>query len=358
MNSSGRVYKFSSFGESHGAAIGGIIEGIPAGIDINMEEIQQSLNFRRPGHSEYTSERKEPDKLNILSGLYQGKTLGTPIGFTIANIDCNSNDYESIKNIFRPSHADYTTFIKYGIRDYRGGGRSSAREMAIRIVAGSIAKQILKTLNIEIVAYVSQIGTIISPTTEFKNQSEIFNSPVFCPFEDSEKEMVKLLEHIKLSGDSVGGRLTCFCYGVPVGLGEPVYDKLSARLAQAMFSINGVKGFEIGSGFDCISKKGSEHNDHFQFVNNKISTTTNNSGGIQGGISNGETIKMNIAFKPTSSISLNQKSISSDNKNVEISISGRHDPCIAIRAVPVVIAMAACTLLDFFLLQKITKWNS
>lgn len=358
MNSFGRIYKFSSFGESHGDAIGGIIEGLPAGISIDLNKIQNNLNQRRPGHLENTSDRQEPDKINILSGLYQGKTLGTPIGFIITNEDCKSSDYESLKDVFRPSHADFTTFSKYGIRDHRGGGRSSAREMAIRIVAGSVAQQILKTLNVQIVAFVSQIGHAICPVSEIKDQQEVYNSPVYCPFRDSENEMVELLEYIKLSGDSVGGRLTCICYGVPIGLGEPVYDKLSARLAQSMFSINGVKGFEIGSGFQCISKKGSEHNDSFYLKGNKISTITNNSGGIQGGISNGEAINMNIAFKPTSSIGLTQKTITSDYKNVEINISGRHDPCIAIRAVPVVIAMAACTILDFFLLQKLAKWSS
>jgi chorismate synthase len=350
-SSYGTLFKISTFGESHGDAIGGVIDGVPANVALDLVAIQQELNRRKPGQSQLTTPRVESDQVQFLSGIFEGKTTGTPIGFIIPNSNAKSEDYLHMKDAFRPSHADFTYQQKYGHRDFRGGGRSSARETASRVVAGAIAKQLLQSIGIQISTYVSQVGTIALNTKEFYTLSEIEASPVRCPDAAVAKQMIARIEEIKNLGDSIGGTVQCVITGVPVGLGEPIFDKLHAELGKAMLSINAVKGFEIGSGFSSLGMTGSEHND--VFLSNG-ETKTNHSGGIQGGISNGMPIDFRVAFKPVATIMQDQDSIDRDGKEITIEGKGRHDACVLPRAVPIVEAMAAIVLLDFYLRNKAT----
>ncbi|MDT0677367.1 chorismate synthase [Autumnicola musiva] len=350
-NSFGKIFKLTTFGESHGQAIGGIIDGCPAGLEINTEKIQTELNRRRPGQSAIVTQRKEPDTVEFYSGIFEGKTTGTPIGFVIKNSNQKSKDYSHIKDTYRPSHADYTYDEKYGVRDYRGGGRSSARETACRVVAGALAKQLLS--NIEINAYTASVGQI---ELQKKLNELDFNltetNPVRCPDPETAERMEAYIKEIRSEGDTVGGTVQCVIKNVPKGLGEPVFDKLHAELGKAMLSINAVKGFEYGSGFEGTKMKGSEHNDLF---NKDGSTKTNLSGGIQGGISNGMDIYFNVAFKPVATIMQNQETINSEGKSVEMQGKGRHDPCVVPRAVPIVEAMAALVITDYLLQNKTSR---
>jgi chorismate synthase len=350
-SSYGTLFKLSTFGESHGDAIGGVIDGVPANVALDLVAIQQELNRRKPGQSEITTPRVEADQVQFLSGIFEGKTTGTPIGFIIPNSNAKSEDYLHMKDAFRPSHADFTYQQKYGHRDFRGGGRSSARETASRVVAGAIAKQLLQSIGIQFSTYVSQVGTIALNTKEFYTLSEIEASPVRCPDATVAKQMIARIEEIKNLGDSIGGTVQCVITGVPVGLGEPIFDKLHAELGKAMLSINAVKGFEIGSGFSSLGMTGSEHNDVF-LTNGE--TKTNHSGGIQGGISNGMPIDFRVAFKPVATIMQDQDSIDRDGKEITIEGKGRHDACVLPRAVPIVEAMAAIVILDFYLRNKAT----
>ena len=347
----GTLFRLATYGESHGPAIGGVIDGCPAGIKLDLDEIQNDLNRRKPGQSSIVTQRKEPDEVSFYSGIFEGKTTGTPIGFAIHNTNQKSNDYSHIKDSYRPSHADYVYDKKYGIRDYRGGGRSSARETASRVVAGAIAKQFLSPMDIQ--AYVSGVGTLSldSHPSEI-DFSSVEQNPVRCPDPKMANEMERYIKQIRKEGDTVGGVITCIIKNVPVGLGEPVFDKLHAELSKAMLSINAVKGFEYGSGFKGTQMKGSEHNDLF---NSDGTTQTNRSGGIQGGISNGMDIYFNVAFKPVATIMQNQQTINSQGVKVEMQGKGRHDPCVVPRAVPIVEAMSALVLADFMLLKRTNK---
>jgi len=345
MSSSyGKIFKLSTFGESHGLAIGGVIDGVPSNVELDLGAVQHELDRRKPGQSAIVTQRKESDTVQFLSGIFEGKTTGTPIGFIISNEDQKSKDYDHIKDVYRPSHADYTYDQKYGNRDYRGGGRSSARETACRVVAGAIAKQILAKQKIEIFAYVDQVG-VISMQGEVRRE-EIDQNIVRTANLDDAKRMEEFIQLVRKDGDTVGGSICCHVLNLPAGIGEPVFDKLHAQLGKAMLSINAVKGFEYGSGFDAIEMNGSEHNDVF---NPDGSTQTNHSGGIQGGISNGMPINMRVAFKPVATIVKEQDSIDKDGEKVKVLGKGRHDPCVVPRAVPIVEAMAAITILDFVL---------
>ena len=350
-NSFGRLFKLTSFGESHGEAIGGVIDGCPSGLELDFEAIDFEMNRRRPGQSSITTSRLEPDQVKFLSGIFEGKTTGTPIGFIIDNKDQRSEDYSEIKKAYRPSHADFTYQKKYGHRDYRGGGRSSARETSCRVVAGAIAKQLLTDLRIN--AFVSSVGDVfIDKPYQELDLSKTESNAVRCPDPSSAKKMIDKIESIKQSGDTTGGTITCVIQNVPIGLGEPVFDKLHAQLAKAMLSINAVKGFEYGSGFCGAQMTGSEHNDQFQ----KDGTTrTNLSGGIQGGISNGMDIYFRVAFKPVATLMQEQETIDNDGNKIKIKGKGRHDPCVVPRAVPIVEAMSALVLADFYLLNRISK---
>ena len=354
-NTFGNLFKLTSFGESHGSMIGGIIEGCPAGLEINKDLIQKDLDRRKPGQSKVTSSRKEDDKVQLLSGIFEGKSTGTPIGFLIPNINSKSKDYSNIKDVFRPSHADYTYDEKYGLRDYRGGGRSSARETACRVVAGSIAKQLLNNYGIKISAYVSSIGNIFADEKNIDLTKDYDSNIVRCPDADASDKMINLITELKSKGNTVGGQIKCIVSGVEPGLGEPVFDKLHADLGKAMLSINAVKGFEYGSGFSGSKMTGSEHNDEFITKNGEISTKTNFSGGIQGGISNGEDIYFKVAFKPVATIMSKQNTVDKEKNNVEISVKGRHDPCVVPRAVPIVESMAAIVLADHLLRNRTSK---
>lgn len=354
-NTFGNLFKLTSFGESHGSMIGGIIEGCPAGLEIDKDIIQKDLDRRKPGQSKVTSSRKEDDKVQLLSGIFEGKSTGTPIGFLIPNINSKSKDYSNIKDVFRPSHADYTYEEKYGSRDYRGGGRSSARETACRVVAGSIAKQLLNNYGIKISAYVSSIGNIFADEKNVDLNKDYDSNIVRCPDPDASNKMINLITDLKSKGNTVGGQIKCIISGVEAGLGEPVFDKLHADLGKAMLSINAVKGFEYGSGFNGSKMTGSEHNDEFIVENGNVSTKTNNSGGIQGGISNGEEIYFKVAFKPVATIMSKQNSIDKEKNNVELSVKGRHDPCVVPRAVPIVESMAAIVLADHLLRNRTSK---
>lgn len=355
-NKFGKLFSVTTFGESHGAAIGGVIDGCPSGILIDFKKIQSELDRRKPGQSSIVTSRSEGDQVEFLSGFFEGKTTGTPIGFIVKNNDQKSEDYSNIKDKFRPSHADYTYEAKYGIRDYRGGGRSSARETLARVIAGAIAKQLLANLGIEVIAYVSQVGAI-KTTKSYKELDFglIEASIVRCPDSEVAKSMIELIEVVKSEGDTIGGVISAVVKGVPAGLGEPVFDKLHAELGKAMLSINAVKAFEIGSGFDSVSFKGSELNDEFIINDGEITTKTNNSGGVQGGISNGEDITFRIAFKPVSSIRKTQDSVNKAGEEVKLETHGRHDPCVLPRAVPIVEAMAALVILDYYLIQQSQK---
>ena len=347
----GTLFRLATYGESHGPAIGGVIDGCPAGIALDFEAIQRDLNRRKPGQSAIVTQRKEPDEVSFYSGIFEGKTTGTPIGFAIHNTNQKSHDYSHIKDSYRPSHADYVYDEKYGIRVYRGGGRSSARETASRVVAGAIAKQFLAPISIQ--AYVSSVGTLTMNTPPSQvDFSTIEENPVRCPDPKLAEEMEAYIKQIRKEGDTVGGIITCVINNVPVGLGEPVFDKLNAELGKAMLSINAVKGFEYGSGFEGTQMKGSEHNDLF---NTDGTTQTNRSGGIQGGISNGMDIYFNVAFKPVATIMQHQETINSKGEKVDMQGKGRHDPCVVPRAVPIVEAMTAIVLADFSLLKRTNK---
>ncbi len=348
-NSFGTLFKITTFGESHGEAIGGIIDGCPAGISINFDAVQHEMSRRKPGQSAIVSQRKEDDSVNFLSGIFEGKTTGVPIAFSISNNNQKSDDYSHIKDIYRPSHADYTYKQKYGIRDHRGGGRSSARETASRVVAGAIAKQIIPEITFD--AFVSSVGNIfIDKPYQDLDFSLTESNIVRCPDLITAQKMEEYIREIRKQGDSVGGTITCIIKNVPAGLGEPVFDKLHAQLGKAMLCINAVKGFEYGSGFCGATMKGSDHND---LINNDGSTKTNLSGGIQGGISNGMDIYFRVAFKPVATIMRDQETINEDGESVIAQGKGRHDPCVVPRAVPIVEAMAALVIADFFLLNKI-----
>ncbi len=355
-NSFGNIFKLTSFGESHGIAIGGIIDGCPAGFEIDLDAVQYELDRRKPGQSKITTQRKEEDKVQFLSGFFEGKTTGTPIGFIIHNNNQKPQDYEHIQNQFRPSHADATYQQKYGIRDYRGGGRSSARETAARVVAGAIAKQILKTKGIEIYAFVKSVGEI--KLTQNYNTFDLKTTEdnlVRCPDQDIANLMIDKIQKVRKLGDTIGGTIQCVVKNCPKGLGEPVFGKLHAALGSAMLSINAVKGFEYGSGFEGTQMLGSEHNDTYEIVNQELRTKTNNNGGIQGGISNGENIYFNVAFKPVATIMQDQESFDAEMNATVVKGKGRHDPCVLPRAVPIVDAMTAMVILDYLILNQIQK---
>jgi chorismate synthase len=354
-NSYGTLFKISTFGESHGAAIGVVIDGCPAGLEIDEAFIQSELNRRKPGQSKITTQRKEDDTFKILSGIFEGKSTGTPIAIVIENQDQRSKDYSHIENTFRPSHADYTYEAKYGNRDYRGGGRSSARETAARVAAGAIAKLLLKKSGVEINAYVSQVGEIKAPVYSQLDLSKTEENIVRCPDAATAEKMIAFIDQVRLDRDTIGGIVTCVIRNTPVGLGEPVFDKLHAELGKAMLSINAVKGFEYGSGFAGITQRGSQHNDEFYKEGDRIRTKTNHSGGVQGGISNGEEIYFNVGFKPVATIMKDQASVNKEGDEVTVSGKGRHDPCVVPRAVPIVEAMAALVLADFLLRTRISK---
>jgi chorismate synthase len=352
MNTFGNIFKLTSFGESHGAAVGGVIDGCPARLELDMGFIQNELDRRRPGQSSITTPRKETDKVEFLSGVFEGKTTGTSIGFIVRNENQQSQDYQDLKDVYRPSHADFTYQQKYGIRDYRGGGRSSARETIARVVAGAIAKLYLKKIGITITAYTSQVGTVVLENDYTKyDLNTIENTPVRCPDAEKANEMIELIKKVQSEGDTIGGVITCVIKGTPVGLGEPVFGKLQAVLGSAMLSINAVKGFEYGMGFD-VSRRGSEVNDALFNDNATISTKTNHSGGIQGGISNGQDIYFRVAFKPVATIFSEQKTVDIRGNETVIKARGRHDACVLPRAVPVVEAMGAMVVLDYWLLKN------
>lgn len=356
MNTFGNIFRLTSFGESHGKGIGGIIDGCPAGIELNIELIQKDLSRRKPGQSKITTQRKEPDQVEFLSGVFEGKTQGTPIAFAIWNKDQHSNDYNDLKDIYRPSHADYTYIQKYGTRDHRGGGRSSARETIARVVAGAIAKQILEKVGVSVNAFVSQVGEIsLEKPYQQLDLSKTEDNIVRCPDSETAAKMISRIEDAAKDKDTVGGVITGVATGVPTGWGEPVFNKLHADLGFAMLGINAVKGFEYGSGFEGTKLSGSQHNDVFIKTEKGIKTKTNNSGGIQGGISNGEDIYFNVAFKPIATLLKEQNTIDKENNEIKINPKGRHDPCVLPRAVPIVEAMAALVLVDHYLLSKLNS---
>ena len=355
MNTIGKIFRVTTFGESHGMAIGGVIDGMPAGIEINLDKVQYELNRRRPGQSSIVTPRDEKDQVKILSGIFEGKTTGCPIGFIVENTNQHSSDYENIRNTFRPSHADFTYTSKYGIRDYRGGGRSSARETISRVVAGAFARQALEQIGIQIYAYTSQVGNIALDNDYKKYDcSLIETNDVRCPDAEVAKKMHNLIAEVKNDGDTIGGVITGVIKNCPIGLGEPTFGKLHAKLGEAMLSINAAKGFEYGMGFAGVSNRGSELIDNFINNDGKISTTSNHSGGIQGGISNGEDIYFRVAFKPVATILKEIETIDKDGKPTILKAKGRHDPCVLPRAVPIVEAMAAMVILDAYLLNKTT----
>lgn len=356
MNEFGIIYRLTSFGESHGAAVGGVVDGMPAGISIDVDEVQRQLNRRRPGQSAIVTQRNEKDRVRFLSGIFEGVTTGTPIGFVVENEDHHSNDYSNIRDVFRPSHADYTYTSKYGIRDYRGGGRSSARETIARVVAGALAMQALGQIGVTVTAYTSQVGNIaLDNDYRHYDLSTIESNDVRCPDADAAARMHEFIKQVLADGDTIGGTVTCVVKGVPVGLGEPVFDKLHARLAYAMMSINAAKGFDYGMGFDGVGNRGSQMNDAFICTDGHISTTTNRSGGIQGGISNGEDIYFRVAFKPVATLLRDVETIDKDGRATTLHARGRHDPCVLPRAVPIVEAMAAMTIFDMYLLNRTAR---
>ncbi|HOS47852.1 MAG TPA: chorismate synthase [Bacteroidia bacterium] len=355
-NTIGSIFRVTTFGESHGPGIGVVIDGCPAGLTIDNDFIGKQLSRRRPGQSAITTARNEDDNYEILSGVFEGKTTGAPLSFFIKNKDVKSQDYSHLQHEYRPSHADYTYDIKYGHRDYRGGGRSSARETAARVIAGSVAQLILQHYGIRISAYVSAVGNIKTEKDYLSlDLSKTDSNAVRCPDESVALQMENYIKELKASGDTIGGIISCVISGAPVGLGEPVFDKLHADLGKAMLSINAAKGFDLGKGFDSVGMKGSEHNDVFAKEGNKVTTLTNNSGGIQGGISNGEDIYFRVAFKPIATLLQKQKSINDQGQVITLEGKGRHDPCVLPRAVPIVEAMAAIVLADHLLRDKATK---
>ena len=357
MNTIGTLFRLTSFGESHGAAIGGVIDGMPAGIEVDVAFIQSELARRKPGQSNLTTARKEADEVELLSGIFEGRTTGTPIGFLVRNTNQHSQDYEEMRSVYRPSHADFTYEQKYGIRDHRGGGRSSARETISRVVAGAFAKLALRQLGITVQAYTQQVGNIVLSGSYLDyDLDKTEQNPVRCPDEKVAEQMSRLILQVKSEGDTIGGVIACVVRGCPVGLGEPVFGKLQAQLGAAMLSINAVKGFEYGLGFAGASGRGSEQNDVFvPDEKGGITTRTNNSGGIQGGISNGQDIYFRVAFKPVATLLREQETVDRDGSPTRLTARGRHDACVLPRAVPVVEAMAAVTILDAYLLNKSTR---
>ncbi|CEI58595.1 chorismate synthase [Candidatus Portiera aleyrodidarum] len=349
-NTFGKLFTVTTFGESHGPALGAIIDGCPPGIEISEDYIQKNLNIRKPGVSKYTTKRREPDKVKILSGVFKGITTGTPIGLLIENIDQRSKDYKKIKNKFRPSHADYTYQKKYGIRDYRGGGRSSARETVMRVASGAIAKKYLRKFNIFIRGYMSQIGKLKLP---FVSWDVVYKNPFFCADPNKIIYLEKYMQTLQRDKDSIGAKITIIAEGVPIGLGEPIFDKLDADLSHALMSINAVKGIEIGSGFLSVNQRGSEHRDEIK----EKKFISNNSGGILGGISNGQTLIINLCLKPTSSITIPGKTIDIYGNAIELITEGRHDPCVGIRAIPIAESMVALTLIDHFLRNRAQNFD-
>lgn len=352
-NTFGNIFTLTTFGESHGEAVGGIVDGMPAGIEVDMDFIQHQLDRRRPGQSQITTQRKEPDHVELLSGVYQGKTTGTPIGFMVRNTNQRSSDYNNMVDLFRPSHADYTYYNKYGLRDPRGGGRSSARITISRCVGGALAMLALRQLGITIQAYTTQVGDIkLKGDYTHYDLSQIDSNIVRCPDREKAEQMEALIREVKADGDTIGGVIACVIKGCPVGLGEPEFDKLHAQLGAAMLSINAVKGFEYGLGFDGVSQRGSQQNDVFVADHGHISTSSNNSGGIQGGISNGQAIYFRVAFKPVATLLRSQNTVNANGCATVLQAKGRHDPCVLPRAVPIVESMAAIVLLDDYLLNK------
>jgi len=352
-NSFGTFFKLTSFGESHGQAVGGVLDGCPANVSIDVSRVQNELNRRRPGQSHVTTQRDEKDQVEFLSGIFEGKTIASPIAFIVRNEDQQSSDYDHLKHVFRPSHADFTYQQKFGFRDHRGGGRSSARETVARVIAGAIARQYLEQFGISVWAYTRQIGRV-ALDVDYKqiDQNLVDHSVVRCPVSSVSERMISLVEELRAKGETTGGIIDCVAQGIPAGLGEPVFDKLNADLAKAMLSINAVKGFEIGSGFSSVSMHGSEHNDLF---NSDGSTKSNHSGGIQGGISNGEDIYFSVAFKPVATVMQQQETIDDQGNKVVLDPKGRHDPCVVPRAVPIVEAMCLLVLADHFLRAKALK---
>jgi chorismate synthase len=356
MNTFGNIFRLTTFGESHGEAIGGVVDGMPAGIDIDLDFIQSELNRRRPGQSKITTSRNEPDQVELLSGVFEGKSTGCPIGFIVRNQNQHSQDYENMRCLFRPSHADYTYYHKYGVRDHRGGGRSSARITISRCVAGALAKLALRQQGVSIQAYTSQVGDIsLERDYRLYDLSLTESNAVRCPDPEKAAQMEQFITQVKAEGDTIGGIITCVIKGCPAGLGEPEFGKLHASLGAAMLSINAVKGFEYGEGFAGVTAKGSEQNDIFRSVDGRITTATNHSGGIQGGISNGQDIYFRVAFKPVATLLKEQETVDIEGNTTTLTVRGRHDPCVLPRAVPVIEAMAAITILDHFLLNNASK---
>ena len=356
MNTFGQIFRLTTFGESHGEAIGGVVDGMPAGIEIDVDFIQQELNRRRPGQSAITTSRKEPDQVELLSGVFEGRSTGCPIGFIVRNQNQHSSDYDNMRRLFRPSHADYTYYYKYGTRDYRGGGRSSARITISRCVAGALAKLALRQLGISIQAYTSQVGDIALERDYHQYDLSLTETnAVRCPDAEKAAQMIALIEQVKAEGDTIGGVITCVVKGCPPGLGEPEAHKLHADLGAAMLSINAVKGFEYGEGFAGVTQRGSEQNDIFRSVDGRITTASNHSGGIQGGISNGQDIYYRVAFKPVATLLQTQDTVDVNGQATTLTARGRHDPCVLPRAVPIVEAMTAMTIMDHFLLNKTAK---
>lgn len=355
-DSFGHIFTLTTFGESHGAGVGGIVDGMPAGIDIDTDFIQAELDRRRPGQSRITTARQEDDVVELLSGIFEGKSTGCPIGFLVRNTNQHSHDYENVRNVYRPSHADYTYSAKYGLRDHRGGGRSSARETISRCVGGALAKLVLRQLGIQVTAYTSQVGSIaINPDYRKYDFARIEDNPVRCPDQEAAARMEDLILQVKGEGDTIGGVVTCIIKGCPAGLGEPAFSKLHADLGAAMLSINAVKGFEYGEGFAGVWQRGSQQNDIFCMRGGEIDTLTNHSGGIQGGISNGQDIYFRVLFKPVATQLREQPTVDKYGNETILQVKGRHDPCVLPRAVPVVEAMAAMTILDHYLLNKTVR---
>lgn len=356
FNSFGNIFRLTGFGESHGPGVGGVIDGFPAGITIDTDFVQQELNRRRPGQSLLTTGRQEPDQVEFLSGIFEGKSTGCPIGFIVWNKNQHSVDYENLRGLFRPSHADYTYMQKYGIRDHRGGGRSSARETISRVVAGALAKLALKQIGISVTAYTSQVGAVkLEKDYREYDLSLTESNDVRCPDPVKAQEMAALITQVKAEGDTIGGVIGCVIKGCPVGLGQPVFGKLHAALGNAMLSINAAKGFAYGEGFDHMEWRGSRQNDVFYNNNGRIETRTNHSGGIQGGISNGQDIYFRVAFKPVATLLMEQHTVNINGIDTTLKAKGRHDPCVLPRAVPIVEAMAAITLLDYYLIDRATQ---
>lgn len=356
MNTTGRLLRLTTFGESHGVAIGGVLDGFPAGVVIDEEFVMHEMERRRPGQSRITTSRNEQDRVQFLSGVFEGRSTGTPVAFVINNDNNRSGDYENMRGVYRPSHADYVYDCKYGLRDHRGGGRSSARETAVRVCAGALAKLALKQLGITVNAFTSQVGGVkLEKGYEQYDIANAERNAVRCPCPEKAEQMEQLILDVKRKGDTVGGVVTCVVKGVPAGLGEPLYGKLSSSLAAAMLSINAVKGFEYGNGFEAAEGRGSEQNDIFYMEGDAVKTRSNNSGGIQGGISNGNDIYFRVAFKPVATLLMEQNTVTSDGKDTTLLAHGRHDPCVTPRAVPVVEAMTALVILDSYLLDRSRK---